>query len=409
MRSSALVVSALLPLLALPGPAHAQAPGAAEDAVPRAASLLGEPESDLAAVVRRFADDRAALFRRYDAEWSPERRERLRSFYAGWREELRTLDFAALGLEDRVDWVLLDNELRYRLHELDREEALFAEMRPLLPFAGPILALHRARRALEPLDPRGAAARLTELAEEVEALRGDLSEGMEAGEGPTPIVGLRAADAVASVTRTLDRWYDYYAGYDPLFTWWVEQPHEELSAALEAYEDFLRREVVGYEEGEDPPIVGDPIGADGLAADLRHEMIPYSPAELIEIAEREYAWCEARMIEASRELGFGDDWLAAVEHVKTLHVAPGEQPALILDLYRQSVEFIEERDLVTIPPLAEEVWRMEMMSPERQKVAPFFLGGEVILVSYPTAGMEHADKLMSMRGNNEHFSRAVVH
>src|SRR5690606_38966191 len=136
---------------------------------------------------------------------------------------------------------------------------------------------------------------------------------------------------------------------------------------------------------------------------------PYSAAELIEIAEREYVWCEARMKEASRELGFGDDWLAAVEHVKTLHVEPGEQPALILDLYEQSVAFLKERDLVTIPPLAEEVWRMEMMSPERQKVSPFFLGGEVILVSYPTDAMGHEDKLMSMRGNNEHFSRAVVH
>ena len=52
---------------------------------------------------------------------------------------------------------------------------------------------------------------------------------------------------------------------------------------------------------------------------------------------------------------------------------------------------------------------MEMMSPERQKVSPFFLGGEVILVSYPTDAMAHGDKLMSLRGNNEHFSRAVVH
>ncbi|MEJ2502841.1 MAG: DUF885 family protein, partial [Gemmatimonadota bacterium] len=144
-------------------------------------------------------------------------------------------------------------------------------------------------------------------------------------------------------------------------------------------------------------------------ADLRHEMIPYSAAELIEIAEREYAWCEARMVEASRELGFGDAWLDAVEHVKTLHVEPGAQPGLVEALYEQSLSFLRERDLVTIPPLAEEVWRMEMMSPERQKVSPFFLGGEVILVSYPTDAMAHEDKLMSMRGNNEHFSRAVVH
>ena len=51
---------------------------------------------------------------------------------------------------------------------------------------------------------------------------------------------------------------------------------------------------------------------------------------------------------------------------------------------------------------------MEMMTPERQRVAPFFLGGESIIVSYPTAEMTDDEKLMSMRGNNPHFSKAVV-
>jgi uncharacterized protein (DUF885 family) len=49
------------------------------------------------------------------------------------------------------------------------------------------------------------------------------------------------------------------------------------------------------------------------------------------------------------------------------------------------------------------------MSAEAQKTNPFFLGGEAIIVSYPTEAMEHADKLMSMRGNNRHFARATVH
>jgi uncharacterized protein (DUF885 family) len=138
-------------------------------------------------------------------------------------------------------------------------------------------------------------------------------------------------------------------------------------------------------------------------------MIPYTAPELVEIADAEFAWCEERMLESSRELGFGDDWKAALEHVKTLHVAPGEQPQLVRRLAREAVDFLRERDLLTIPPLAEEVWRMTMLSPEAQKVAPFFLGGEVVQVSYPTSDMSHEDKLMSMRGNNIHFSRAVVH
>ncbi|HSH44359.1 MAG TPA: DUF885 family protein, partial [Longimicrobiales bacterium] len=179
-------------------------------------------------------------------------------------------------------------------------------------------------------------------------------------------------------------------------------------ASLEAYEEHLRRSLVGEGE-EDDPIVGDPIGAEGLEADLLHEMIPYSVEELIRIAEREFAWCEAEMVKASRELGYGDDWKAALEHVKTLHVEPGEQPGLVLRLADEAIAFLRDRDLVTIPPLAEEVWRMEMLSPERQRVSPFFLGGEVFWVSFPTDEMTHPEKLMSMRGNNEHFSRAVAH
>jgi uncharacterized protein (DUF885 family) len=42
-------------------------------------------------------------------------------------------------------------------------------------------------------------------------------------------------------------------------------------------------------------------------------------------------------------------------------------------------------------------------------VAPFFLGGETILVAYPTSGMTHEQKMMSMRGNNPHFAHATVH
>jgi len=51
---------------------------------------------------------------------------------------------------------------------------------------------------------------------------------------------------------------------------------------------------------------------------------------------------------------------------------------------------------------------MSMMSPERQLIAPFFLGGEEIQVSYPTDTMTHEQKMMSMRGNNKHFARATV-
>jgi uncharacterized protein (DUF885 family) len=138
-------------------------------------------------------------------------------------------------------------------------------------------------------------------------------------------------------------------------------------------------------------------------------MIPYSPEELVAIANKEFAWCDKEMLKASNEMGFGDNWKAALEKVKTMYVAPGEQPTAMLKLYNESVDFIKKNDLITIPPLAEETWRMSMMSPEQQLVNPFFLGGEDFIISYPTNTMTEEEKLMSMRGNNPHFSRATVH
>ena len=81
---------------------------------------------------------------------------------------------------------------------------------------------------------------------------------------------------------------------------------------------------------------------------------------------------------------------------------------MIKDLAEEAIKFVTDHDLVSVPELCNEIWRMEMMTPERQKLTPYFTGGEVISVSYPTATMSYEDKLMSMRGNNVPFSRATV-
>ena len=114
------------------------------------------------------------------------------------------------------------------------------------------------------------------------------------------------------------------------------------------------------------------------------------------------------MKRASNDLGYGDDWHKALEHVKTLYVPPGKQPEMIRDLALEAEKFVDDHDLVTVPPLARESWRMSMLSPERQKYSPFFLGGEEIQVAFPTNTMSHEQKMMSMRGNNIHFARATV-
>jgi len=159
---------------------------------------------------------------------------------------------------------------------------------------------------------------------------------------------------------------------------------------------------------DDTGIGGRPIGRDAMMVELAGELIPMTPEELIAIAEKELAWCDAEMLKASREMGFKDDWRAALEKVKQAHVKPGEQPKLIRETSDWSIAWLKDRGLVTVPALAEETWRMIMMTPERQLVSPFFTGGEVISVAFPTNTMSHEAKLQSLRGNNLHFSRATV-
>ena len=419
-------------LLGLGGALGAQVPVAAEPpavdplaAAPRLDALVARKTSELAPVVERYASDRAALERRYDAPGSPAQRARMRAHHAAWRTRLRELDFGALSPEGKADWVLLDSHLQYQLALLDRAEAQRAEAAPWLPFADRLLALQDARRELRDLDPAAAARTLAQVARTVDSLRAAL-EGAPAPAVPRPsrTVANRAAEQVDLVRGAVRSWYRFHDGFDPQFTWWNRQPYARLDSSLVRYARTLRERVVGIPgpiaqqlsaagagpgSSNDGPIVGDPVGEAGLAADLRHAMIPYTPQELVAIAEKEYAFSLSELKKAARELGVGDDWKRAVEMVKETWVAPGKQPPLIRDMAREAERWFAARDLVTIPPLATEDWRMEMLSPERQRVSPFFLGGDLILVSYPTDAMTDEEKAMSLRGNNPHFSRAVVH
>jgi VWFA-related protein len=155
-------------------------------------------------------------------------------------------------------------------------------------------------------------------------------------------------------------------------------------------------------------IQGRPRGRAGLIQDLSDNMIPYTPEQLIALANREYAWCEAEMKKASREMGFGDDWKKAVEKTKETYVPPGGQPRMIMDLLDEAVAYLRANDLITVPAVAAESLHMIMMTPQQQLTSPFFLGGSQILVSYPTDTMEYDARMQSMRGNNPGFSHATA-
>ncbi len=491
--------------------------------IPNLAPLLQRKPSSAAHVVRRYEADRDSLHRTYPITDSPTRHERMRRFHEGWSRALQEFDTSKYPPEVQKGLADLAATIESEQRELSAQVRRRVETLPLVPFADTIIGLEEARRRMEPVQPVQAATWLTKTTKQIAQL------GNEVEKQATRKEAQQAAEVTARLRGHLKHWFDFYNGYDPLFTWWLAEPYRQADEALQSYVSFLREKITREGENRDdllglprtveadtsdvpnlaqllalpvsemqavvrayqsdrgrggrlaqagiaPPrghdpdqllrakkvhegwllalrkldfdrlsrdaqidylllrnaierelarmalpaqprskprpdssgISGRPIGRAALELELAAEMIPYSPEQLLTLAEREFAWCEAEMIKAARDMGY-DDWKQALEKVKTLHVEPGKQPIVIRDLAWEAIHYLNKHDLVTVPPLAAETWRMEMMSPQRQLVSPFFTGGEVISVAFPTNTMSHEAKLQSLRGNNVHFSRATVH
>ena len=353
------------------------------------------------ALVARFRADHECLNRPSKSPLSAQRRERMRQFLAGWRRTLGRIPFDDLTRSDRADWLLLRSYLDAEARELDQEERGSAEAAALLPFADSLVALEERRLAMEDVDAEAAAETLDHAAGQVRELCAALKDDAPAPSG----TAAEAARVLARLQPMLKSWFEFYHDYDPLFTWWVEKPYAGLEKLLADAAALVRESAAGA--GEEA-VLGHPIGRDALVAELHSAQISYTLEELIAAGRAETQWCRSELGRAAQEMGHGDDWRAALEQVKRGHVAPGRQPALVRDLAREAMDYVEAEDLIAVPPLARECWRMEMMSPERQKVNPFFLGGESIIISFPTQGMEQAQKRMSLRGNNRAFARATV-
>jgi hypothetical protein len=394
-----------------------------------------------------------------------------------------------------------------------------------VPFAADLVELYEARVRVDPIDPQSAAGRVTAAHKSIAAIR----DRVEAGAlGITPELAGRTAVALDTLRSSMDEWFNFYNGYDPLFTWWMNLPYEQLSNELTAYASLLRDRVVpanqtntGHQPADatiapsapslrpsvpdleylmalprdetidivnafrfpggapaggggrggrggggpikdeafyrawlaalttldfdalsrnaqvnylaitriseqeiaranfvppadiprktdDSGIEGPARGRDGLILDLADEMIPYTPEQLIELGNREFAWTVAEMEKASTELGFGTNWMQALEATKNTAVPPGGQPVMIQGLVHDAADFLIYNDLITVTPVNREALRMGMMSPERQLVNPFFTGGSIISVSYPTDTMTYDQRIQSMRGNNPGFSNATA-
>ncbi len=368
---------------------------------------LYEQTSEVNNVMVKYNADYGNLSRFYVIRNSPERRQRLLSSVNAYIDTLAKLNFDKLNTGTKVDYILFDRDLHEQQYQLEKEANEYNSVKQWFPFADSIYAYEKLRRRGAVLNAQKLAGDLYNWNKQIQ----NLQKKLEKQSSISVELGERAKGTVSGLQDALKSIYGFYNGYDPMFTWWIPQPYKITDSLLAVYADSIKakEKSISPQKIDSSGIKGNPIGTEELKRRLQYEMIDYSPEELVAIANKEFAWCTKEMLKASNDMGFGNNWKAALEKVKESYVPPGEQPIAMLKLYNESVDFIEQHNLITLPPLAKETWRMRMMTPKQQRVNPFFTGGEEFSISYPTGDMSQDDKLMSMRGNNPHFSRATVH
>ena len=531
-------------------------PLAQNDAVPADLKpLLAKPASEMRLVVTRYNADRQALGQNFAGPGgfnmpgarggraggqapaaaapaarpvtvSAARLARLKRFDLDWQAALEKIAAAKLSDAAAADLRALEQTIAGNLEQLEAANLELAQIAPALPFVPKLVPIVEARIRVQDVNSQEAARTLTNVKNDLAARMAAPVEKMNAA------TAARAAEATDTLRTAVTEWFNFYNGYDPMFTWWMGMPYKQVDKSLQDYAAYLRekagdeaiavspasappiqpsaapkaasvpdlaeilalpqdemRDIVarfnaqGPQRGggrgnrgggagaadaapaappaarnnrawldalpsldfdalsrnaqvdylylrwraetdiahetetippgppfrpDDSKILGKPRGREGLISDLRDNMIPYTPEQLIALANREFEWCENEMKKASRAMGFGDDWKKAIEKVKQDAVPPGGQPRMIMNLLDEAVAYLRANDLITVPAVAAESLHMTMLSPQAQLTSPFFLGGDHILVSYPTDTMDFDARMQSMRGNNPGFSHATA-
>ncbi len=335
---------------------------------------------------------------------SPEQMDRLLLLDQEYEKKMKQFDYKKLNTNGQVDYILLNRKIKKNIEDLKSNQSAYNRVKNYLPFADSILEFEKKRR-------RGGAVDAKEVATTFEKASAQVDQEIKKLEG---VKSIPSADVeyleniIASLKLRLESSFDFYNGYEPMFTWWVPKSHDRLQEKLKEYKELIaaKTDLKPFDDGSN--IAGKRVGKDVLNKMLKDEMISYNADELLKIADKEWQWCVSELLKASKEMGFGEDWKKAQEKVKNSYVPEGKQPELINELYDKAMNFINEKQLIDIPPLADETWGMIMMTPERQLVNPFFTGGREISISYPTNTMTYDQKMMSMRGNNPHFSLGTV-
>src|SRR6218665_821348 len=154
---------------------------------------------------------------------TPERRNRRLQLISDYKKTLEGLNFDAMNINGKVDYILFNRNLNSEEYELLQQQKVYDKIKAYFPFDEKIYALEKPRR-------RGIKVNGELVAKELEDLRKVIKEQIKKVE---KIEGLDKTSSEFAVLHAkglqeiLKNYFDFYNGYDPLFSWWVPKTYSE--------------------------------------------------------------------------------------------------------------------------------------------------------------------------------------
>ncbi|KAI5310395.1 hypothetical protein KEM55_007578 [Ascosphaera atra] len=301
---------------------------------------LTEP---LPAKIQRVFENLKELNPIYYVSSSPLRASKLRAYLLKEQKELLAFPFQQADPQSKVEYILIDKYLERAQRQVDLDLKLDRRPETLLqPFTKTITSVLENRAFGAPMTAQNAAQNLSTISSQVRLRICDVGKkGL--GRDIAMADAYRAAKTVDKYKGYVAEWFIYFNAYDPLLTWWVASPYHELDSDLNRLTSCICHVLVGIKSGqnEGEAIAREPIGREALLAELRADMIAYTPEEILAIGEQEFDWCITEMKKASQEIGCGDNRTDALEIVRNDYVEPGKQTELVRELAKEGTEFVE--------------------------------------------------------------------
>jgi hypothetical protein len=196
-------------------------------------------------------------------------------------EILKKSPFEKWNINGKVDYVLFKRNLESDQYQLLEEQKTYDQISKYLTFSDRLYTLQKPRR-------RGMSVDGEKVAKELNDINKDIATAIDRLKKVDSIELTQAnlaSEAAKGLQGVLKDYFNFYNGYDPLFTWWVPRTYTATDSLLGVFASAIKRKgkVNNLQKDDGSGIIGNPIGSTELVRQLKYEWISYSPEDLVDI------------------------------------------------------------------------------------------------------------------------------